>query len=130
MGETDAACASCKLHKVCHDLEPHRPYRVTAVRPMQHKAVCSVFEGDVVRVAEVEPLPLKVAIPVTALRGTGWSKRWYECGAACPYKRQCDPPALADGDMAAIVGVGGKVTCKVGRELRFAVVKPDAWTPK
>lgn len=126
-GETDAACARCKLRKACHDLDPHRPYRVTAVRDVRHKGVCTVFDGDAVRVAEVEPVPLRVTVPVAALRGTGYSKRWDECGAACPFKSYCNPAALAHGEMASIVDVGEPVDCKVGRELRFARVAPQAW---
>ena len=127
MGETDEACARCKLRKACHDLEPGRPYRVVGVRDLKHKGVCTVFDGEAVRVAEVEPVPLTVAIPATALRGTGWSKRWEECGAACRFKTFCNPSGMPEGAIASIVEVDGAVDCKVGRDLRFAKVEPKAW---
>lgn len=125
-GDNDAGCSACKLHKVCHgDLKLHREYRVTGVRPVKHR-VCHVFEGDV-QVVEIDekPLPVRVAIPVSATRGTGVTKRWEECGAACVHKRACNPAALAEGQGAAIRTVEGDVPCLVGRKLKFALVDPQ-----
>lgn len=127
-GENDPGCASCKLHKVCHgkDLKPGREYEIKGVRDVKHD-VCHVFEGKV-QVVEVDPTPrpLRVIIPVTATRGTGWSRRWDECGVACLLKRQCNPGALREGVTAKIVKVeDGEVPCLVGRKLRFAEVSPE-----
>lgn len=124
-GETDPGCAACKLHKVCHapGLKVGREYRVNEVRPLQHD-VCHVFEGKVQVVGiEPAPLPVKVAIPVSATRGTGYSKRWEECGAACLYKQYCNSPALKEGEPAQLLEVQGDVNCLVGRKLKFALVK-------
>lgn len=124
-GETDPGCASCKLRKVCHGgLKTGREYVVKDVRPVKHDC-CHVFEGKV-QVVEVEPkpLPVRVAIPVTALRGTGVSKQWEECGAVCLLKRHCNPAALPPGVTAKIEKVEGDVPCLVGRKLRFALVSP------
>lgn len=125
-GETDPGCAACKLYKACHQsgLKKGRAYRIKEVRPLQHD-VCHVFEGKVQLVSvEPEPLPLKVAIPVAATRGTGVSKRWEECGAACLLKQYCNPSALPEGQTAQLVEVQGDVPCLVGRKLKFALVKP------
>jgi uncharacterized protein (UPF0179 family) len=125
-GETDPGCKACKLHNVCHgDLKPNRDYRITAARPVKHK-VCHVFEGDV-QIVEVEekPLPLRIAIPANATRGTGVSKRWEECGASCLLKRHCNPSGLAEGQAASITKVEGDVPCLVGRKLKFALVEPQ-----
>lgn len=125
-GETDPGCAACKLHKSCHQsgLKAGREYRIKEVRPLKHD-VCHVFEGKVQLVAvEPEPLPVKVAIPVSATRGTGVSRRWEECGAICLYKQFCDPAALPDGQTAQLVKVEGDVPCLVGRKLKFALVRP------
>jgi uncharacterized protein (UPF0179 family) len=124
-GETDPACASCKLHKVCHgSLKPGREYAVKDVRPVKHDC-CPVFEGHV-QVVEVEPkpLPLRVAIPVTALRGTGVSRKWDECGASCLLKQYCNPRGLPEGVTAQIEKVEGDVPCLVGRKLKYALVRP------
>ena len=123
LGETDEGCKKCKLYKQCHDLVPNRPYKITAVRPMKHD-VCHVFEGKV-QVVEVEPLPVRITIPASALRGTAVTKKWEECGAACLLKRYCNPAAMDEGGKAAIVAVEGKTPCLVGRDLRFATVKPE-----
>lgn len=126
-GETDPGCAACKLHKVCHakELKPGREYVVKAVRDVKHD-VCHVFEGKV-QIVEIEPkpLPLRVAIPVAATRGTGYSKRFDECGAACLLKQHCNPKALPEGVTAKILKVDGDVACLVGRKLRFATVAPE-----
>ena len=124
-GETDPACGACRLHKVCHaNLKPGREYVVKDVRPVQHDC-CHVFEGKV-QVVEVEPkpLPVRVAIPVTALRGTGVSRKWDECGAVCLQKRYCNPKALPEGVTAQIDKVEGDVPCLVGRKLKYALVTP------
>lgn len=125
-GETDPGCVKCKLHKVCHgNLQPGREYAIKDVRPVTHDC-CHVFEGKV-QVVEVDPtpLPVRVAIPVTALRGTGVSKHWDECGASCLLKRHCNPAALKDGETARILKVEGDVPCLVGRKLKFALVDPS-----
>lgn len=124
-GETDPGCVKCKLYKVCHgSLKKGRDYRIAAVRPVKHD-VCHVFEGKVQLVAvEPEPLPVKVAIPVSATRGTGVSRRWEECGAVCLYKQYCNPSALPEGQTAQLVQVEGDVPCLVGRKLKFALVRP------
>ncbi|HET6405184.1 MAG TPA: UPF0179 family protein [Candidatus Thermoplasmatota archaeon] len=125
-GETDPGCASCKLHKVCHPpaLKKERDYLITNVRPVQHD-VCHVHEGKV-QVVEVEPrpLPVRVAIPASAVRGTGVSRHFVECGASCLLKRHCDPAALPEGVTAPIEKVEGDVPCLVGRKLKFALVRP------
>lgn len=125
-GETDPGCAGCKLHKVCHGggLKKERDYVVTNVRPVKHD-VCHVFEGKV-QVVEVDPkpLPVRVAIAVSATRGTGVSRHFQECGASCLMKRYCDPVALPQGVTAALESVEGDVPCLVGRKLKFALVRP------
>lgn len=126
-GETDPACAQCKLHKVCHgkDLKTGRDYTVKKVRDVKHD-VCHVFDG-MVQVVEIDPkpLPVRVTIPVSATRGTGYSKRWEECGVACLLKQHCNAPALKEGVTMPLVAVEGDVPCLVGRKLKFALVRPE-----
>ena len=122
-GETDPGCAPCKLRKVCHGaLKAGREYKIKTVRPVKHD-VCHVYEG-MVQVVDVEPkpLPLRVAIPVAATRGTGMSRKFEECGASCLLKAQCNPTALPEGVTAKIVKLEGDVPCLVGRKLKFATV--------
>lgn len=123
LGETDPECASCKLRKTCQNLDANRAYRVKKVRPVEHKDVCHVFEGTV-KVVEVEEIPIRVAVPASAARGTGWTNRFEECGASCLLKRYCNPAALPHGSGArgAFVKIDGPVECKVGRDLRYATV--------
>ncbi|HEX2022248.1 MAG TPA: UPF0179 family protein [Candidatus Thermoplasmatota archaeon] len=125
-GETDPGCAACKLHKVCHgNLKPGREYAIKSVRDVKHD-VCHVFEGAV-QIVEVDPrpLPLRVTIPVAATRGTGFSKHWEECGAACLLKQRCNPAGLPAGVTATIERVEGDVPCLVGRKLKFATVRTE-----
>lgn len=125
MGETDPGCAACKLHKVCHQgMKPGRDYTIKSVRPVTHD-VCHVFEGKV-QVVEIDPtpLPVKVAIPVAATRGTGMSRHFEECGASCLYKAYCNPTQLPEGVTLPIEKVEGDVPCLVGRKLKFAWVRP------
>ena len=124
-GETDSGCGACKLRSVCHgSLKVGREYRVKAARPVMHD-VCHVFEGKV-QIVEIEekPLPVRIAIPVAATRGTGYSKNFEECGAACLLKKHCNAPALVPGVTAKIEKVEGDVPCVVGRKLKFALVSP------
>lgn len=124
-GETDPECAGCRLRNVCHgDLKVGRTYTVTGVRPVKHD-VCHVFEG-LVQVVEIDPTPapVRMAIPVAATRGTGLTHHWEECGASCLLKAACDPPALKEGQAAAINRVQHDVPCLVGRKLKFADVEP------
>lgn len=78
------------------------------------------------QIVEVEPkpLPVKVAIAASATRGTGVSKHWVECGAACLYKQYCNPSALTEGVTAPFEKIEGDVPCLVGRKLKFAWVRP------
>lgn len=126
LGETDPGCAACKLHKVCHgkDLKRDRDYIVKGVRDVKHD-VCHVFEGQV-QIVEIDPkpLPVRVAIPASATRGTGVSKHFEECGAACLLKGCCNPAGLPEGVTAPIEKVEGDVPCLVGRKLKFAWVRP------
>ncbi|HVL46946.1 MAG TPA: UPF0179 family protein [Candidatus Thermoplasmatota archaeon] len=123
LGENDEACAPCKLRKTCQNLEVGRRYVVKAVRPVKHD-VCTVFEGKV-QVVDVEPLPHLMAIPATATRGTGMTNRFDECGAACVHKAACRPAAIAEGAKVRFLEVQGPVPCKVGRDLRFALVERE-----
>lgn len=125
-GETDPGCAACKLRKQCHskDLEVGREYRIAEVRPVKHD-VCHVYEGKVQIVKiEPKPLPVRMTIPVAAVRGTGVTKRWVECGASCLYKAQCNPAVIPEGGSASLLKVEGEVPCLVGRKLKFALVEP------
>jgi uncharacterized protein (UPF0179 family) len=119
------ACEPCKLKQVCHapGLQKHRAYRVVEVRKVRHACPADFFEGGM-RVAEVEPLPIAATIPASALRGTGVTHTFEECGAVCLYRKLCDTPALAQGTDCRMVEVAGPVDCKVGRDLRFASLEP------
>ena len=114
-------CAKCKLRKVCHDLDLHQPYKVTAVRPVEHSC-CTVFEGPV-KVVEVEPVLPRITIPVSALRGTGYTRHWEECGKACRFKTACNPAAIPEGTVVNIRKVEEDVQCKAGRALKWAHVE-------
>lgn len=120
-----AACEPCKLRQVCHApaMQPHRAYKVVEVRKVRHPCPADFFEGGL-RVAEVEPLPVEATIPASALRGTGVTHAFEECGAVCLFRRLCDTPALGQGTDCRMVEVRGPVDCKVGRDLRFASLEP------
>jgi len=120
---TQPECAGCRLKTVCHDLAANRPYRVAKVRDVHHECPAGFFEGGM-RLVEVEPVTPRGVIPESALKGVGITQRFEECGAICLYKRFCRPAAVPEGTMCTIESVGEKVECKVGRELRFARLKP------
>lgn len=117
-------CESCKLRKVCHDLEPGMRYRITATRDVHHDCPAGFFEGGL-RVASVEPVPIPATIPLSARRGTATTHSFEECGAACLYKKFCKPAGVPNGTKCRIVEVGEPVTCYVGRELLFAKLVPE-----
>jgi uncharacterized protein (UPF0179 family) len=118
-------CEPCRLRAVCHakELSLHREYEVKAVRGVHHECPAGFFEGGM-RVAEVGPVPVRSTIPASALRGTGVTHAFEECGAACLFRRLCDTPALPAGADCTIKEVQGPVACKVGRDLRFALLEP------
>jgi uncharacterized protein (UPF0179 family) len=118
-------CEACKLRGVCHakELMVRREYEVSAVRSIHHDCPADFFEGGM-RVAEVEPVPVRTTIPVSALRGTGVTHSFEECHAVCLFHKFCDTPALKQGQDCTIKEVQGPVECKVGRELRYALVEP------
>lgn len=118
LGETDAACAPCKLRKVCHGLEVHRRYRVTEVRPVRHSCPAGVFEGEV-QVVAVEPVPFTLNVAASRLRGTMVTRHFEECGfRACPERGACAPAGIGEGVSAVMLKVGDKVACPAGRDLR------------
>ncbi|HWG91948.1 MAG TPA: UPF0179 family protein [Candidatus Thermoplasmatota archaeon] len=115
-------CEGCKLKKVCHHgMEVHHPYEVTGVREVEHDC-CTVFEGTV-KVVEVEARLPRITIPVTALRGTGYTRHWEECGEACAYKAYCNPAAVPEGTTVALKEIQEDVVCKAGRHLKWALVE-------
>lgn len=118
-------CQPCKLRQVCHaaGLQVHREYEVRSVRGVHHECPADFFEGGM-RVAEVEPVPVLGTIPASALRGNAVTHGFEECGAICLFHKYCDTPALKQGQDCAIKEVQGPVDCKVGRDLRFALLEP------
>jgi uncharacterized protein (UPF0179 family) len=118
-------CHGCKLKQVCHapGLAPHREYEVRSVRDVRHACPADFFEGGM-RVAEVQALPVRGTIPASALRGNAVTHAFEECGAVCLFKRFCNTPALAPGADCAIKAIQEPVECKVGRDLRFALLEP------
>ena len=118
-------CEGCKLKNVCHakELVLHREYEVKAVRSVHHDCPADFFEGGM-RVAEVEPVPILSTIPVSALRGTAITHAFEECHAICLFHKYCDTPALRQGQDCTIKQVLGPVECKVGRDLRYALLEP------
>lgn len=116
-------CEGCKLRAVCHDLKPAGRYRVAAVRDKRHECPADFFEGGM-RLVEVEEVAIPGSVPLAATKGTGWTQHFEECGAVCLFKKFCKPAAIPEGTACAIESVGEKVQCKVGRELRFARLRP------
>jgi len=117
-------CAGCKLKTVCHakELQAHREYEVKTVRNVHHECPAGFFDGGL-RVAEVQAVPIRGTIPVSAMRGTAVTHAFDECGAVCLFRKYCDTPALPSGADCTIKEVQGPVDCKVGRELRFALLE-------
>lgn len=118
-------CDGCKLRAVCHakELAVHREYEVAAVRDVRHECPAGFFEGGM-RVAEVRAVPVMGTIPASAVRGSAVTHAFEECGAVCLFRRFCDAPALPEGADCAIKEIQGPVDCKVGRDLRFALLEP------
>ena len=124
-GITCPECDSCKVRKVCHNLQPGKRYRVATVRantrhdcPVHHEAAVAVD------VAEA---------PIVALIGADMaianSKISYEF--SCPRRecrsyRLCRPDGIVEGEKYVVGEVLGNApdVCERGRALKLVELRP------
>ncbi len=117
-------CMDCGLKAVCHKLTPGRKYRVVSVRDVEH--ACQVHDGDLVRVIEVEELPIEVSIPsrkaleaaLIVLDQPDCPRKW------CQNHILCTIPSGLKGKKVAIKEIGAIVDCPRDLKLKKAIVEP------
>lgn len=89
-----AECRECRLKNVCLRLQEGKCYRITKIRENEHE--CRVHSGGKVVVAEVEEIPMKIAINKKfAIEGAMVEYQGIRCrNRECQYYEYCRPYKL------------------------------------
>ncbi|MCK8519034.1 UPF0179 family protein [Methanoculleus sp. 7T] len=124
-GSTCPECEDCKVRKVCHNLQPGKKYRVTAVRsntrhdcPVHHDAVVAV---DVIEAPIVALIGADMAIANSRIRYE------FSCPKAeCRSYRLCRPDGIIEGEKYVVGEVLGNApeVCERGRSLKLVELRP------
>jgi len=117
-------CMSCKLRKVCDNLEAGRRYVVKSSMNKPHEK-CKVHEEGVMLV-EVEPAEIDVLVPQNqAMEKAVIRFIRPDCSKyLCENRDMCFPEGLRDGDRVEIIKVLEKnYDCGIGRSLSLVRVR-------
>ncbi|MDN7011501.1 UPF0179 family protein [Methanoculleus sp. FWC-SCC3] len=124
-GNSCPECESCKVRKVCHNLQPGKRYRVATVRantrhdcPVHHEAVVAV---DVVEAPIVALISADMAIANSRIS--------YEFSCPkieCRSYRLCRPDGIIEGAKYVVREVLGNAPdiCERGRALKLVELRP------
>ena len=125
-GEADG-CAGCPYRSQCLNLEPGRPYRVTAVRENAQVLECAMHEEGV-RAVEVEPIPVRANVPT---KGTFAGSKTSLAGpcpyVTCPSHHLCVPDGVAFEEEYRIQEIHGDPpheVCHLDRSLTTVELDP------
>jgi len=105
-------CESCKLKKVCINLDEGSMYEITAVRAQTHN--CALNE-DKVRVVEVNKIPQRSVVPKkSAIEGGVITFKEPECKKLdCGNYGICHPCAIGNGKKYKIISIEGSADCPI-----------------
>lgn len=109
-----AACESCSIARVCHNLEPGKRYEVTAIRAASHH--CPVHHEGAVTV-DVTDAPVDIRIPPElARKNTTITIHLPECDEVCPAFADCHPAGVKNGQKFIITELrdADPVPCRQG----------------
>ena len=118
-------CEGCKLRKVCHNLRPHRRYRIVGIRTMTLHT-CHVHQGGAYTVEVVEAeIPAAVAAERAILNSTVT----YEAGCTqsdCANFDLCNPEGIVSGEGYRIASIDGDavIDCELGKRMKRVLLSP------
>jgi uncharacterized protein (UPF0179 family) len=124
-GSTCAECESCKVRKVCHNLQPGKRYRVVAIRsntrhdcPVHHEAVVAV---DVTEAPVVALISADMAIANSRI-----SYEFSCTRTGCRSYRLCRPDGIIEGAKYVVGEILGSApdVCERGRSLKLVELRP------
>jgi len=109
-------CNSCKLQKICFNVEMGRLYEIKSVRPQTHQ--CALNE-DRMSAVSVEAVPMNVAIPgKMVFEGSTITFNSQRCDRVdCTSYRRCNPYGVLDGSKYTVVSLGDELGCPIGRKI-------------
>ncbi len=120
-------CKTCKLLKVCHNLQPGKKYQVVGIRKNTDQG-CPVHLGGICAVEVIEA-PVVTLIP--ADRAILNSRIHYESPCTrtdCRSYALCHPDGIIDGEKYMVARVLGNAPeiCEKGRTLKLVELRPVA----
>jgi uncharacterized protein (UPF0179 family) len=109
-------CESCKVKKVCSNLEPGSMYEISSIRDQTHD--CALNE-DKVKVVEVTKIAQTAAVPKkSAIEGGLITFKEQGCGRLdCKNYILCNPYALESGRKCSVTEICGDMECLIGEKL-------------
>lgn len=120
-----ADCQTCKLLKVCHNLQPGKKYQVVGIRkntdqdcPIHRDGICAV---EVIEAPVVTLIPADRAIVNSTVR--------YEQACTktdCRSYPLCHPDGILEGEKYLVAKVLGNApdVCEKGRNLKLVELRP------
>ena len=118
-------CEGCRLRKVCHNLQPHRRYRIVGIRTTTlHTCHVHIDGAYTVEVVEAE---IPAAVP--AERAILNSTVTYEAGCTqsdCANFDLCNPEGIISGDGYRIASIDGEtvISCELGKRMKRVLLSP------
>lgn len=124
MGEVHE-CEGCRLRKVCHNLLPHRRYRIVGVRTNTlHSCHVHMDGAYTVEVVEAQ-IPAAVSAERAILNST------VACDAGCTQSDcinfdLCNPEGIVPGEGYRIAEIdnGGVISCELGKRMKRVLLSP------
>ncbi|KAF1078923.1 UPF0179 family protein [Methanogenium sp. MK-MG] len=118
-------CEGCRLRKVCHNLLPHRRYRIVGVRTATLHS-CPVHMDGAYTVEVVESA---VPAAVSAERAILNSTIVYETGCThsdCVSFALCNPEGIVPGEGYRIAEIDNEfvVSCELGKRMKRVLLSP------
>lgn len=118
-------CEGCRLRKVCHNLRPHRRYRIIGVRTNTLHTCHVHMDGAYT----VEVIEAQISAAVPAERAILNSTVTYEAGCTqtdCVNFDLCNPEGIVSGDGYRIADIDGEavIACERGIRMKRVLLSP------
>jgi hypothetical protein len=123
-GDT-AECGTCKVKKVCHNLQKGRKYRITTVRTTHHECAIHLNGATAVEVMEA---PVAALINADMAIINSRIRMELSCNKSeCKSYPLCHPDGVVEGEKYVVTDVLGNAPdiCTKGRSLKLVDLRPS-----